>query len=756
MRAPGRRAATWVVDRVGDPMTAAAGSRLASVLFVLCGGLVMSSTLLPTPTGADRGGLAFVGGVAVVAGVVFWFLPWERWGRSANLWIELPVAFSLVTAHNWLTGADGYRFGLFFLVMFVWLGLTHPAGYSLRFSPLLVVAYAAPLVVGPDHGREAMASLFYAVPICVLVGETGAAVAGRLRTSEAALRSSEQRWRSLVLNASDMIVVLDARGVVQYATPAAGRLFGYPEDTAGLQVLDLLHPDDVDFVVGRLTNAVDRTGARELIEFRVARADGAYVWVECLGTNLLDEPSVHGIVCNVRDISERKETERVLRHRSKHDSLTDLPNRHDLVETVSARVASGEPFALLLLDLDRFKEINDALGHETGDRLLVDVARRLSGRAREGDLVARLGGDEFAIVVHGAGDDAIAGAVADELLRAFDDPFDIDGMGLHVGASIGIAVSHGAGTDENVTVLLQRADVAMYRAKGTGAGWGAFGDVDEQNRPARLAMVSDLRDAIDAGEVEAHYQPQLDLRTGTVKQVEVLARWKRDGVDVRPDVFIPLAEHTGLIARLTTSILRQSLEQAKRWADVGLPVAVAVNVSALTMREPTFLASIIDALAEARVPPSTLTLEITESALADHTDGAVAIMRELRSAGIRLAIDDFGSGYSSMAYLKRLPIDELKIDRAFITDMLSDERDQPIARAIVALAHSLGLEVVAEGVESPALQEMLQGFGCDVVQGYGICRPVAAAELTTWLAGRVAAPAGAEAAAAAAPHLRAI
>ena len=738
MRRAGSRATSWVVDRVGDPLASAAGSRLASVLFVLCGALVVSSTLLPAPDGADRKGLALVGAAAVVAGLVFWFLPWDRWGRHANLVIELPVAFALVTAHNWFTDADGYRYGLFFLVQFVWLGLTHPAGYSLRFAPVLVVAYSMPLVFGGGQDGVALASLFYAVPICVLVGETGAAVAGRLRTSEAALRSSEQRWRSLVVNASDLIVVLDADGIVQYATPSAGRMFGHPDDTIGAQVRDLLHADDLDFVVERLARAINHTGSGDLIEFRVLRADGEYTWVECLGTNLLDEPSVRGIVCNVRDISDRKETELILRHRSKHDSLTELPNRHHLVETVSDCVQAGEPFALLLLDLDRFKEINDALGHETGDRVLVDVARRLSERARPTDLVARLGGDEFAIVVHDVADDDDAGVVADELLHAFDAPFEFDGMGLHVGASIGVSFSGGQASDDNVTVLLQRADVAMYRAKASGAGWSAFGGADEENRPARLAMVSDLRDAIDHGEIVPHYQPQLDLQTGTVRQVEVLARWKRRGVDMRPDVFIPLAEHTGLIARLTSSILQQSLAQAKRWADVGLPLSVAVNVSATTMRDPAFLSSTVDALTEARVPPSALTLEITESALADNTDGAVAVLRELRAAGIRLSIDDFGSGYSSMAYLKRLPIEELKIDRAFITDMLTDERDQPITRTIIELAHSLGLDVVAEGVESPALQSMLEGLGCDAVQGYGVCRPVPADELTSWLAGRVA------------------
>jgi predicted signal transduction protein with EAL and GGDEF domain len=360
---------------------------------------------------------------------------------------------------------------------------------------------------------------------------------------------------------------------------------------------------------------------------------------------------------------------------------------------------------------------------------------RRTDAVRPGDLVARLGGDEFAVVVDGTIDGAAA--VARRLLEVFDRPFEIGDMGLHVGASIGVAVTGESGDpadqDHDVATLLQRADVAMYRAKATGSGWGAYGADDDQNRPARLAMVGDLRDAIDAGEVEAWYQPQRDLATGRVAQVEVLARWTRAGVAVRPDEFIPLAEHTGLIARLTSSILEQSLAQARRWADVGLPVAVAVNVSAPTLREPDFVDGVLAALEEAGLGPGALVLEITESALADHTDAAVAVMSELRAAGIRLSIDDFGSGYSSMAYLKRLPIDELKIDRTFVTDMLTDERDQPITRAIIELGHSLGLDVVAEGVESPALEEVLASFGCDAVQGYGISRPVPAADLTEWL-----------------------
>jgi EAL domain-containing protein (putative c-di-GMP-specific phosphodiesterase class I) len=285
-------------------------------------------------------------------------------------------------------------------------------------------------------------------------------------------------------------------------------------------------------------------------------------------------------------------------------------------------------------------------------------------------------------------------------------------------------------------LLLQRADVAMYRAKATGAGVAAFGSEDEQDRPARLALVHDLRVAIESGGLDIHFQPQLDLATGAVEQVEVLARWTRNGDRVPPDVFIPLAEQTGLIRQLTEDVLRQSLAQCRRWSDVGLPVTVSVNIAAPALRDASFPATVAAALATSGVPPTRLTLEITESALAEQTDAVIEVMHALRATGVHLSIDDFGAGYSSMAYLKRLPIDELKIDRAFVVDMLTDGRDQPIARAIIELAHSLGVTVVAEGVESPKLEEILRRLGCDHAQGFGISRPVPADELTTWLADR--------------------
>lgn len=735
------RVGGWFSSRVGEPVSSAAGGRLAATLFVLCGSLLSVATALPVHRGTDIRALLLVGLSAIGWGLALWRMPWARWRRSASLYAVVPPALLLIAWHNGATNFDGYRYSSFFLVLFAWVGLAHPSGTALRLSPFLAIAYVAPMIgeTSATVDAAALSSLAYAVPVAVLVGETAAWVAGRLRSSEAARSAGEARWRSLVTSGSDVVLVISADGRVQYASPSVERVFGYTEvEAAGFQVLELIHPDDIAFVVERLGRSLERPGKGEHIEFRALRADGVYMWVESIGTNLLDNPSVGGIVCNIRDITERKEAERVLVHRARHDALTGLPNRSELADLVSRRIADRSAFALLLLDLDRFREINDALGHETGDRVLVDVAHRL---ARSGAVVARLGGDEFAVIADGVADARAAGLAAIEIRATLDDPFEFDGMALDVVASIGIALHDPSTHSElDATPLLQHADVAMYRAKAAGAGWAVFGAEDEQNRPARLAMVSDLRAAIDADEIRAHYQPQLSLSTGQVEQVEVLARWTRAGVSIPPDVFIPLAEHTGLIGRLTHAMLHQALQQCRRWADVGMPLKVAVNVSALSLRHGSFVDEVRSALAETGVPAHLLTLELTESAFADETETVVAIMHELRELGVRLSIDDFGSGYSSMAYLKRLPIDELKIDKAFVVEMLTDRRDQPITRAIIELAHSLGLNVVGEGVESPALERLLREFDCDAAQGYGICRPIPAEELTSWLRDHVAIP----------------
>jgi diguanylate cyclase (GGDEF)-like protein len=391
--------------------------------------------------------------------------------------------------------------------------------------------------------------------------------------------------------------------------------------------------------------------------------------------------------------------------------------------------------ALLLMDLDRFKEVNDSLGHEVGDRVLVEVAERLRQAVRTSDIVTRLGGDEFAIIVSDLADETAAGIVAVNLIQVLDGPVEIDGITIPLGASVGIAFAPAHGEDS--TVLLQKADVAMYRAKHQGLGWALYGPGDDQDRLSRLALLADLRGALERGEIVVHYQPQVDLRTGRTHVVEALARWHHPELGmVPPGQFVVLAEQTGLIRPLTDAVLNQSLTQCAKWRAEGIDVGVAVNLSSRSLVDPDLVSSIHAALRAADLPASMLTLEITESAFVDSTTEMVRVMEDLRDLGVRLCIDDFGTGYSTMAYLKNLPVDELKIDRAFVFELESDSRDIAIVRAIIELAHSLGLSVVAEGVESDAAGRMLTALRCDVAQGYGLCRPAPASQITGWLASR--------------------
>jgi diguanylate cyclase (GGDEF)-like protein len=540
-----------------------------------------------------------------------------------------------------------------------------------------------------------------------------------------AVEATDARWRSLVVGSAELAVVVGADGVITYATPACGSI-------TGSQLTDAVHPGDAPFVVTKLT----APAPSDRFELRLRNG----TWVEASTTNLLHEPAVAGVVVKLRDISERKAAEEQLRRQARHDQLTGLPNRAELTRVIEYRPGSGATdgvdtdFALLLMDLDRFKEINDGLGHHIGDQVLIEVARRLSSAVREGDTVVRLGGDEFAIVAEGVTTPAGAVAAARRLAAHLDPPVEIDGMTLYLRGSVGIAIaSREAAT---TSVLLQRADVAMYRAKEQGLGCAVFGQDDIEDRPARLALLGDLRRALDDGRIEVHYQPQVDLATGEVVNVEALARWTKDGESVPPAEFIPLAEHSGLIRPLTRLVLQHALDQLRRWSAIGLDLSISVNISPSSLRDPALVTTVAEAIMRSRIEPARLTLEITESALAEHTDTAVAVLNRLRQIGVRLSIDDFGSGYSSMAYLKRLPIDELKIDRSFVMELDRDPRDAPIVQAITTLGRSLGLLVVGEGVESSDVGDMLRSFGCHRAQGYAIHRPSPGPELTLWLEAR--------------------
>ena len=560
------------------------------------------------------------------------------------------------------------------------------------------------------------------------------------KLAEDALRKSEARFRLIVQHASDIITVLDGSGRVRYSSPAATRILGYAEGYRPPSVLDLVHPDDVDAVAAALGECMTRPGVIDPVQFRMAHADGSWVPVEATANNLLGDADIGGVVVITRDISERKRVEDELAYQALHDPLTGLPNRTLLADRLDRALTAsrrrGRSVGLLLMDLDRFKEINDTLGHKSGDQILEHVAQRLQVVLRESDTVARLGGDEFAIVVPDIEGVEEAELVATKVLDALDRPFDLGGLALHVDASVGIAVAPAHGDD--ASLLLQRADVAMYRAKDLVAGYAIYAAEADENRLQRLALMAELRAAVDDNQLALHYQPVIAAATGEVIGVEALVRWMHPQRGLlAPGWFIPLAEQTGLIKPLTLWVLDAALRQVRRWRQEGIYTSVAVNLSARLLHDPDLLAHVSSSLADAELEADVLDLEVTESAVMANPQGALDVITDLSRKGVRFTIDDFGTGYSSLGYLKRLPVHQIKIDRTFVVDMLDDENDASIVRSVIELAHSLGVRVVAEGVEDAATNDRLVSYGCDYLQGFFLGRPVVSAEITGRLSASV-------------------
>jgi len=547
---------------------------------------------------------------------------------------------------------------------------------------------------------------------------------------------ADDHVHALIEHASDMITLIDAAGTILYASPAIERVLGYtPEEVIGTSILALLHPDDVAPARAALAHAPLSDGAPVYIEARCRHRDGSWRALDTVGTNQLAVPAIKGIVLNGRDVTARKRAEETLRHQALHDALTDLPNRallHEHIVAVRGDAPDApRPLALLLLDLDHFKEVNDTVGHERGDALLREVAARLQAATRTGDTVARLGGDEFAVLLPGA-DAAGAARVAEAIRAALDAPPHVGGLLLRVGASVGgvLAPAHGLDGD----TLLRRADVAMYVAKRLRRGYALYEPAQDQHSPERLALAGELRDAIERGALALHYQPQVDLATGRVTGVEALVRWPHPAQGlIPPDRFIPLAEQTGVIAPLTAWVLAEAIRQCRAWQRAGHLLAVSVNLSMWDLHDATLPERVAALLREHGLSPAWLRLELTESALMAEPERAMGVLAGLSDLEVGLAVDDFGSGYSSLAYLKTLPVDELKIDKGFVREMATDETDAAIVASTVALGHALGLRVVAEGIEDQATWERLTGMGCDVAQGYYMSRPLPATDLQRWL-----------------------
>jgi diguanylate cyclase (GGDEF)-like protein/PAS domain S-box-containing protein len=556
----------------------------------------------------------------------------------------------------------------------------------------------------------------------------------QLAGEEQGLRANEERFRALVQHAADVILVLEPDGTVRHASPAVQTVLGYePERLVGTRGLTLAHEGDSQSAQAFHAELLEQRGGSRSVELRWQHRDGSWRWLEVKGTNLLHQPGVRGIVLNARDISRHKSLEAQLVQRALHDQLTGLPNRMlfmDRLEQALERSARRGKFAaVLFLDLDRFKLVNDNLGHDHGDQLLVQVADRLRSCLRRVDTIARIGGDEFTVLLEDVGSGGDAVLVAERIIEAFRGSFRIENQEIFVGASIGIAVG---GRDQGTTAqgLLRNADIAMYRAKANGrACFEIFKSSMRETVKGRLRMETELRRALDRGELRLHYQPQVDLRTARIVGLEALVRWEHPerGL-VPPGSFIPIAEETGLILPIGRWVLETACRQASLWradAEIGLDLVMAVNLSPRQFRHPRLVQDVGQVLAESGLDASGLEVEITEGTAMGDADATVKTLEHLKAIGIRLAIDDFGTGYSSLGYLKRFPIDVLKVDRSFVAGLPQNRGDAAIVRAVVGLSRALGLKAVAEGVETPEQLAELRGLGCDQGQGYLFGRPTA-------------------------------
>jgi diguanylate cyclase (GGDEF)-like protein/PAS domain S-box-containing protein len=545
-------------------------------------------------------------------------------------------------------------------------------------------------------------------------------------------RRSEERFRSLVQNTSDMISVIDADGIIRYESPSVARILGYdPAELVGTNWFTMIHPDDATFVQSFFVKVLNTQGVASPVELRLRHRSGQWVQVETIGTNLLHDPNVGGIVFNTRDIRERKAFEHQLHHQAFHDPLTGLPNRALFVARVEHALDRCKrhscKLAVLFLDLDGFKYVNDSLGHEVGDALLISVAARIERALRPGDTAARFGGDEFTILLEDVQSAEDVALVAERVLRHLQEPIYIMGRELFISASVGVAINESP--NDSPTDLLRYADVAMYRAKNSGKAHFELFDAS-MNKTAwdRLELEHALRQAIEREEFRVYYQPKVDLASGRIVGMEALVRWEHPqrGL-VSPNDFIPLAEETGLVLRIGYWVLQQACHQARLWHDKypsDPPLVMSVNLSSKQFGQPDLVPSIARVVRESGLPAQSLKLEITESIVMDDTEATIAKLHELKALGVQLAIDDFGTGYSSLSYLKRLPLDTIKIDRAFVAGVVDHAEDRAIVQAVTTLAHSLNLTVTAEGVETADVWEHLRGIGVELGQGYYFAGPL--------------------------------
>jgi diguanylate cyclase (GGDEF)-like protein/PAS domain S-box-containing protein len=624
---------------------------------------------------------------------------------------------------------------------------------QLECGPEMTSIFVAPLFLRDElRGMLAVTSVV-ALPrsvfegLVALTSQVALALESAILTEDLLRRQGEARFSSLIQNSSDMVMVVDPDTSVRYVSPSVQRVLGIaPSEMEGHRLADLFHPDDATRVLSFLAAvAMEKEGHPGLIEFRMRHADGSWLYVETLRTNLLHDPNVSGIVLNTRDVSERKTFEEQLSHQAFHDSVTNLANRalfrDRVAHALERQTRDDNQIAVLFMDLDDFKTVNDSLGHAAGDRLLAEVGVRLRDCLRSIDTAARLGGDEFAVLLEDGGHDVEAADVAERILRGLDEPFMLEGKEVFVRASIGIAIGTEEHRDGGVEEILRNADVAMYMAKESGKGrYQVFEPAMHTTAIQRLELKADLQRALEHREFILHYQPIIELGSGRISGVEALIRWQHPQRGLVPPLdFIPLAEETGLIVPIGRWALEEACRQARelqRDYPSDPPMHVAVNLSVRQLVRQELVSEVAQVLRDTALDPSTLVLEITESVMMSDMDLSIAQLTKLKALGVRLAVDDFGTGYSSLNYIRRFPVDILKVDKSFVDGVSDGGEASALTAAVVELAAILKLQPVAEGIERADQLERLLDLNCALGQGYFFARPLPPENLGQFLAER--------------------
>jgi diguanylate cyclase (GGDEF)-like protein/PAS domain S-box-containing protein len=695
------------------------GVRLLFVAIAAVCAVTTVGMLLAGPTDAFE---RVLGTTLTVALVAHWLAGYRR--GAFPLWAEPLEAIAL---YGILRVTPGEPFLPLFGLVFRSLYGELPVAAG-RYAMWMAALIGAHVPRGAEHVQGDLARALGTALVPTIMQALGHA----LRASEA----SQRRLRSLVQNSTDVMTVVGADLRVRWqAESIRGALGLDARATVDEPILELVHTDDR----AQLARYFEDAGETRAMTLRLRHTDGSFSPFDVVASNRLHDPSVGGFVLNLRDATERVELERELRalaaqreHDATHDPLTGLANRRKLFARLDAAIAEAKTgrlkLPLLLIDLDHFKELNDTLGHQAGDRLLQEIRPRLMAGVPEADLIARVGGDEFALLLPPGSTAEQAQNAAERILRELEQPFRFQGLTLLVRASAGIAVFPAHGRD--VETLMQRADIAMYSAKARGIGHEVYSASRDGHSRARLALIGELPDAINNGEIVTYYQPKFDLATGEIIGAEALVRWDHPQFGLLgPGAFLPLAEQTGLMRPLTLRVLDDALGQCARWHAEGLKMSVAVNLSAPNLLDIGLPADVAALLEKRAVDPGSLVLEITETIVAADPVRVIEIMHMLGELGVRLSLDDFGTGSSSFAYLRELPVQELKIDKSFILGMDGDAQAATIVRTIVELSRNLGLKAVGEGIETDEARRLLASCGCDYGQGFLLARPLPADEV---------------------------